>query len=200
MDAEVQEEIDEAGKAAAAGVKGESDGIEGIVDNVLKKKGAYGRFTTRWFSKRGWTLDQRRAEGMSVGSLPKETPVDRKPENQPAPATGEEEEEDEVVKARKKDEKEIGDEEGDEVKAELDGAMEEATETVKDSVAHSLTPKLLHTTKLLLATSRSFYFSYTFDLTRSWDTQVSNASNHPLFKIVDPDVSLNFGCIPGGIC
>ena len=87
VDPEVQEEIEQAGKKAV----GEGEGKGSVTEDVLKKKGAYGRFTSRWFSKRGWAVDQRRAEGLSVDPPPAkkidEVTLEDKPENQPAPPT-----------------------------------------------------------------------------------------------------------------
>ena len=37
-----------------------------IAKNVIKQKGSYGRFSTRWFSSGGWTLEQRRSLGMTA--------------------------------------------------------------------------------------------------------------------------------------
>lgn len=67
-----------------------------------------------------------------------------------------------------------------------DGAEEIAEEVVKDDVAHNLTPKLLNTTRLLLG-SRSFFFSYDWDITRTWSTRRHSADTSlPLHKLVDP--------------
>lgn len=190
VDPEVQEEIEQAGKKAAGKGKGS------VTEDVLKKKGAYGRFTSRWFSKRGWAVDQRRVEGLSRDPPPQRdgTGLEDKPENQPAPPTSDGDVVDLSTDKGEDKKDDTGEDSTDRGQGKapqdsMDGTVEDAAEAVKESVTHSLTPKLLHTTKLLLATSRSFYFSYTHDLTRSWDTQVSNYSDHPLFKIVDPNVS-----------
>lgn len=67
-----------------------------------------------------------------------------------------------------------------------DGAEEITKEAVKEGVAHNLTPKLLLTTKLLLG-SRNFFFSYDWDITRTWSTRRHSASvSLPLHKLVDP--------------
>ncbi|KAI9660528.1 MAG: hypothetical protein M1821_009879 [Bathelium mastoideum] len=36
-----------------------------VVEDVISKRGAYGRFAERWFSKAGWSSDKRRTLGMS---------------------------------------------------------------------------------------------------------------------------------------
>ncbi|KAF8253597.1 hypothetical protein K440DRAFT_648422 [Wilcoxina mikolae CBS 423.85] len=174
VDDEVQDEITEVGKAAAGHTRSSSIG-----EDVIGKKGAYGRFAEKWFSKRGWTVDRRRSEGMSAIPETKvsDDELTKKPENQPAPPTAE----GDIAEG------EAAVEEGNSDKDPVEEKSEEVTEAVKETVTHSLTPKLLHTTKLLLAHSRSFYFSYDWDITRSWGSQVNDGnSSLPLFKIVDP--------------
>ena len=98
----------------------------------------------------------------------------KKPENQPAPPTAE----GDIAEGERAEEKKDG---------PVEEQVEEVAEAVKEAVTHSLTPKLLHTTKLLLAHSRSFYFSYDWDITRSWGSQTNSVnSGVPLCKIVDP--------------
>lgn len=36
-----------------------------IAEDVIKRRGSYGRFAQRWFSGSGWTLEQKRSMGMS---------------------------------------------------------------------------------------------------------------------------------------
>lgn len=36
-----------------------------VAEDVIRRRGSYGRFAQRWFSKSGWTLDQKRTMGMS---------------------------------------------------------------------------------------------------------------------------------------
>lgn len=175
-DEDIDEELSDSARSSAEDARGSTIG-----EDVIGRKGVYGRFAEKWFSKRGWTADRRRAEGMSTdegaGSPNTESvsgeEVDiRKPENKPAPDTGESS-----------------------VDISGDGAedarkVEEAKEVVKEDVAHNLTPKLLHTTKLLLGRSRSFFFSYEWDITRAWNMQRhSTSSSLPLHKLVDPLVS-----------
>lgn len=183
-DDEVQDQIAEVGKVATAAAGKEKQhqqqSANSIGQDVIAKKGAYGRFAESWFSKRGWTVDRRRSEGMSAESPIKATRDAQleKPENRPAPPTAE----GDIVEGGLAEEKKDA--------APAEEQAEEVTEAVKETVTHSLTPKLLHTTKLFLAHSRSFYFSYDWDITRPWGSQTS-AANHgvPLFRIVDPLVS-----------
>lgn len=150
VDDDIQGDITAASKAATK-ASSKAQGQTSIGQDVFTKKGQYGRFAEKWFSKRGWTVDRRRAEGMTglESELPqteqlreekKDRPTDYdKPENKPQP---------DVDAA---DSSTSPNDNGDK---ELNERVEEVEESVKDSVAHSLTPKLLHTTKLLLATSR----------------------------------------------
>lgn len=149
VDDDIQDDINVASNVATKGST-KAQGQSSIGKDVLAKKGQYGRFAEKWFSKRGWTVDRRRAEGMTAvddevpqtGKLREEkegrpTDYDR-PENKPQPD----------VSPTGSSTSLNG------FKDELDGKVEDMEESMKDSVAHSLTPKLLHTTKLLLATSR----------------------------------------------
>lgn len=197
VDEELQDELQDVRPSGEGSTRGHHNRtLSSIGEDVIGKKGVYGRFAEKWFSKRGWTEDRRRAEGLSPDEGEERAPqpdaghaspstegVDiRKPENKPAPNTGKG------------------------VEASVDTALvgdgeqkvEEAVEAVKEDVTHNLTPKLLHTTRLLLGESRSFFFSYDWDITRSWSTQHhSQSSSLPLFKLVDPLVSFPLPrCLP----
>lgn len=43
----------------------------GVAEDVIGKRGQYGRFAERWFSRKGWSSEKRRTQGMSTDSLPK---------------------------------------------------------------------------------------------------------------------------------
>ncbi|UKZ77869.1 hypothetical protein TrVFT333_005595 [Trichoderma virens FT-333] len=55
-------------------VKGDapSDPKSSVAEDVIRRRGSYGRFAQRWFSRSGWTVDQRRTMGMS--NSPSSTP------------------------------------------------------------------------------------------------------------------------------
>lgn len=40
-----------------------------IAEDVIRRKGSYGRFAQRWFSGKGWAVDQRRTLGLSDASV-----------------------------------------------------------------------------------------------------------------------------------
>jgi hypothetical protein len=181
-DDDIDDELSDSAHSSAEDVCGSSS----ISEDVISRKGVYGRFAEKWFSKRGWTVDRRRAEGMStdqvgsVGFRDASAEVDvREPENKPIPGKGENSRVDMLEDSALK--------------------VEGVKEAVKGDVAHSLTPKLLHTTRLLLGGSRSFFFSYEWDITRAWDMQRHLfGSSLPLHKLVDPLVSsclYHFRCV-----
>ena len=59
----------------------------------------------------------------------------------------------------------------------------------KAHTANALVPKLLRTTRMLLS-SRSFFFSYDFDVTRRLGGEIVKNPDIPLSKSVDPLVSI----------
>ncbi|KAG5995375.1 hypothetical protein E4U52_008415 [Claviceps spartinae] len=109
-----------------------------VVEDVMRRRGSYGIFAQRWFSKSGWTMDQRRSLGLSISGTSSPT------------GTGED-----VPPVAK-------------ITTEEDSqAQNQPTE---------LLPKLLRTMQIFFGSSRSFYFSYDVDLTRS-PTRQSLSSN-----------------------
>lgn len=67
-----------------------------IAEDVIRRKGSYGRFAQRWFSAKGWTADQRRTLGLSDASNdsklpetagePRKLPVNEEDGQRPATA------------------------------------------------------------------------------------------------------------------
>ncbi|KAK6696963.1 hypothetical protein SNK05_003391 [Fusarium graminearum] len=118
-----------------------------VAEDVIRRRGSYGRFAQRWFSRSGWTLDQKRNMGLSNAPKVSET-----------------------------------------ASTAAESSSDEAQESL-DKVAPSepeLLPKLLRTAQVLFGSSRSFYFSYDFDLTRSLDERsVPQNAETPLHNQVD---------------
>ncbi|CEI66899.1 hypothetical protein FVEN_g8547 [Fusarium venenatum] len=118
-----------------------------VAEDVIRRRGSYGRFAQRWFSRSGWTLDQKRNMGLS--NAPK------------------------VSEA---------------ASTVVESSSDEAQEG-PGNVAPSepeLLPKLLRTAHVLFGSSRSFYFSYDFDLTRSLDERFGPQNTEtPLHNQVD---------------
>jgi hypothetical protein len=141
---------------------GEHKRTSSIAQDVIAKKGDYGRFATKWFSKKGWTVGQRRNLGMPA------------PEAVEAPQTPTSEAASNLEEAGKPT------------------SIPEAPVNVKGDtpserhVASTLLPKLLRTTKIMFGTSQSFYFSYDYDITRSLATRPTTSPELPLYTEVDP--------------
>ncbi|KAK7423129.1 hypothetical protein QQX98_001205 [Neonectria punicea] len=54
-----------------------------VAEDVIRRRGSYGRFAQRWFSRSGWTLDQKRNMGLSNSATVPETATTPAPENPP---------------------------------------------------------------------------------------------------------------------
>lgn len=136
-----------------------------VAEDVISRKGSYGRFAQRWFSKSGWALDQKRNMGLSTEQLDqgstgaastqasggKKGPVKGVPKTFPLPSTA-----------------------------------------ANDEAALSLLPKLLRTTQIFFGSSRTFYFSYDYDITRSLaNPKVPATPLVPLHAHVDPNYFWN---------
>ncbi|TLS25182.1 hypothetical protein PpBr36_07057, partial [Pyricularia pennisetigena] len=136
-----------------------------VASDVMKQKGGYGRFAQRWFSKGGWLEDQKRMMGLSKSAGSSDSTRDD------SKAGGVPTSEDPV------------DDPADAVKTVTQGAV---------GGAASLLPKLLRTSQILFGASRSFFFSYDYDITHSLASQdrgqdlSASASGEPLHSKVDP--------------
>ena len=146
-----------------------------VAEDVINKKGQYGRFAERWFSKKGWSVEKRRMQGMSTDVLddaqqalqasPNEGTEAREPDSKTGPAA------------------KVFDEAGDSLPPP---EQKQPSDSVgADEVAKKFAPKLLQTTKLLLG-SRSFFFSYDYDITRRLGSEEAKSSELPLHRSVDP--------------
>ena len=142
-----------------------------VVEDVIGKRGAYGRFADKWFSSVGWSADKKRALGMSMSS---EEDVSKNT------AAGDH---DDVARRP----------------AETSEAPSLNTSTIKggevpspkehdkppDDMSMVLLPKTLRTARLLFS-SKSFYYSHEHDLSHSLWKQPNPGSTAPLFKQFDP--------------
>ncbi|KAG5950294.1 hypothetical protein E4U53_005288 [Claviceps sorghi] len=138
----VADEVEEA-VTGGDGVRSTSS-RSSVAEDVMRRRGSYGIFAQRWFSKSGWTMDQRRSLGLSISAA--SSPAAPEEDGPTAPKISVEEE----IQGRNR-----------------------PTE---------LLPKLLRTMQIFFGSSRSFYFSYDIDITRS-PTRQSLHSN--------PDASLH---------
>lgn len=148
-----------------------------VVEDVISKKGQYGRFAERWFSRKGWSTDKRRAQGMSTTDEDKPPPVGAV-EDALSKDSGE------VAADKKPVDMEIPRQTSDPNSRQTSqpGSREANT-------ANALVPKLLRTTRMLLS-SRSFFFSYDFDVTRRLGGEMVKNPEIPLSKSVDPLVCI----------
>ena len=151
-----------------------------VAEDVIERKGQYGRFAERWFSKKGWTTEKRRTQGMSIDGVEKmETPnrqligLNDPQSKSPLVATMF----DGVENSDRTNNVEI---------------PKQALESdVSGSPPVNITNKLLRTTRMLLE-SRSFFFSYELDITRGLGMNDKNISVMRLYKFADPLVSQSF--------
>ena len=138
-----------------------------VVEDVIGRRGAYGRFAEKWFSRAGWSADKRRTLGMSsqedVSTKGVVEDSDGSAKNHP-----------ETGKAPPL-----------EVIPTEDG---ETGNYPADDMSMPLLPKMLRTTRLLFS-SNSFFYSHDYDLSHSLSKQPNPGSAAPLFKQFDPLVS-----------
>lgn len=141
----------------------------GIAESVIGRKGVYGRFAEKWFSRRGWIKENMKLQGMSVA-------------NELEPEVSE------ITVAAETGSGSIdvmnGKNSTESVKADDVNVGEGADQ----ALLASMTPKLMQTAKLLLG-SKTFFFSYDYDLTRRLSSQRRLTSDVPLHKQADPQVS-----------
>ena len=143
----------------------------------MQRKGVYGRFADKWFSRKGWSADSRRLQGLSSdddlrskdapknvdSTVPKEEGGD--PTSPTEPNNSDRSLPDSV--------------QPEDIPKALDGE--------KDATTVALLPRVLQTTKMYFS-SGNFFFSYDHDLSHGVGAQPTN-SNIPLFKQYDPLVS-----------
>ena len=133
---------------------------QGIAQDVFKKSGSYGRFTKRWFGSKGWMANRRQSVGLSGGGT--------------APTV---EYDDAASQSNKEnDDKELS-----------KTVYREKANVPPDSTAgETLIPKLLRMAHIFFGSSRSFFFSYDLDLTRSLASRSTTVPNIPLHRLADP--------------
>ncbi|KAI1362147.1 SacI homology domain-containing protein [Xylaria arbuscula] len=133
---------------------------QGIAQDVFKKSGSYGRFAQRWFGSKGWMANRQQGVGLSGGGTA--APVER--------------DDDTAQSKRDNDDKELS-----------KTVVQEKVDVLPDSTAgESLIPKLLRMAHIWFGTSKSFFFSYDLDLTRSIASRTTTISHIPLHRLADP--------------
>jgi len=117
-----------------------------VAEDVIQRKGVYGRFAEGWFSKKGWSADYRRTQGLVADD--KDLPT--------------------VESTQKASEQDTSKEVN---SADLPKALEGET----DSTTVALLPKILQTT-IMYFSSGNFFFSYDYDLSRGIGHQQPQSS------------------------
>jgi len=148
-----------------------------IAEDVIRKKGMYGRFADKWFSRKGWATDSRRTQGMSS-----EEDLSKAHELQLNPASAVEQ--DQEYEGRVENLESFGEHKGDEMIRE----PQEISDTAKVQAEETkipMLPKVLTVSKMLFS-SKNFYFAYDYDLSRSLVNQPNTPSTSPLHRTFDP--------------
>lgn len=156
-----------------------------IAEDVITRRGSYGRFAQRWFSRTGWATDQKRNMGLSTAAKAEQGDQkgDQKPELQPAA---------EQVQPLPEGNADDQNPAEDASKGAIAAAKVAADQDPGIPAAGGLLPKLLRTTQILFGSSHSYYFSYDHDITRSCaNARVPEAPLFPLHAHVDPQYFWN---------
>ncbi|KAI0546023.1 SacI homology domain-containing protein [Xylaria curta] len=129
----------------------------GIAQDVFKKSGSYGSFAQRWFSNKGWMANRRQSLGLSG-----------------------------VAVERDDEEEDRGKKQNDDKELSRTVVEENADTPPGPTTGESLTPKLLRMAHIWFGTSKSFFFSYDMDLTRSIANRTATTTHVPLHRVADP--------------
>ncbi|KAK0613372.1 SacI homology domain-containing protein [Immersiella caudata] len=130
-----------------------------IAEDVISRRGSYGRFAQRWFSRAGWAQDQKRNMGLS----PEQAVLDS-----------------------------ASDEALDKKRGAVPAKVPIPDDAAGSQAALALLPKLLRSTQILFGTSRTFYYSYDFDITRSLaNAKVPATATVPMHNHVDSNYFWN---------
>lgn len=144
--------VDEIEDAVVSDTEGRPDSARSsVAEDVIRRRGSYGRFTYPSYGGSGWTAEQKR-----MASSPTLSPSHSKIPTSPTITE--------------------------------DSPAEEASvpaDTAPIPVSNLL-PKLLRATQLFFGSSKSFYFSYDFDITRRLGEKTAlPSSDEPLYSRVD---------------
>jgi hypothetical protein len=166
-------------KDAVTGQKGSADCKTSVAEDVIQRKGVYGRFADKWFSRKGWSADNRRLQGLSSDENLRAENV---PQNVDSAVSQEEQPKSESKPdAIPTDDKNIQEPVSPE-------AIPKALSGEQDATTVALLPKILQTTKMYFS-SGNFFFSYDYDISHGIGQQ-QPSSSVPFFKQFDPLVSL----------
>ncbi|KAI4955238.1 hypothetical protein J4E91_001096 [Alternaria rosae] len=163
-------------KDSVTGQKGSAQHKTSVAEDVIQRKGVYGRFADKWFSRKGWSADNRRLQGLSSEE---NLAAKNVPQNVDSGVPKEEEQPKSESKpdAIPTDDKDISEPVSPE-------AIPKALSGDKDATTVALLPKILQTTKMYFS-SGNFFFSYDYDISHGIGQQQASSSV-ALFKQFDP--------------
>ncbi|KAI4929907.1 hypothetical protein J4E85_004528 [Alternaria conjuncta] len=163
-------------KDSVTGQKGSAQRKTSVAEDVIQRKGVYGRFANKWFSRKGWSADNRRLQGLSSEE---NLAAKNVPQNVDSGVPKEEEQPKSESKpdAISTDDKDISEPVSPE-------AIPKALGGEKDAATVALLPKILQTTKMYFS-SGNFFFSYDYDISHGIGQQQASSSV-ALFKQFDP--------------
>jgi hypothetical protein len=144
-----------------------------IAEDVIGRKGRYGRFASHWFSKKGWSAEKRSSQGMS-STDPSEVSLVT-PATLAAPVVVDDKQSEPMSPTPQSE-------------ALTTEKATDAANTPKDQTS-KLLPKLLRHSKMLFG-GRHFYMSYDYDITRRFGVEDLGKSYLPLHRVVDPLVGI----------
>lgn len=131
-----------------------------VVKGIVQDRGKYGRFAERWFSKGGWTNNERRRQGMTGDETGEEL---AKINTQSTP-------------------RETTDDNNKTLVREETGSADRSLNTpTEPSSLQAFTPRIVRTARLYFSSS-GFYFSYEHDLSSKLDQCDDRRSSLPLWK------------------
>ncbi|KAG9192475.1 hypothetical protein G6011_11209 [Alternaria panax] len=163
-------------KDTVTGQKGSATQKTSVAEDVIQRKGVYGRFADKWFSRKGWSADNRRLQGLSSEE---NLAAKNVPQNVDSVVPKEEEQ---SKTESKPDAIPAGDKHISEpVRPE---AIPKALSGEQDAATVALLPKILQTTKMYFS-SGNFFFSYDYDISHGIGQQ-QPSSSVALFKQFDP--------------
>ncbi|KAI9732827.1 MAG: hypothetical protein M1834_003765 [Cirrosporium novae-zelandiae] len=151
--------------------KERGEGRSSVAEDVFQKRGLYGRFAERWFSRKGWSSEA--MAGLGMRDPPANSALSQLPESKDnlGTSTAKEDKPAQIPQLVNTN----NDESSDSGKSNL----------AENNIIQELLPKVLSRAKMLL-TSGNFYFSYDHDITRRLAIQDSKPSDLPIYKRVDP--------------
>lgn len=164
------------------GRKGSPHPQTSVAEDVIQRKGVYGRFADKWFSRKGWTADNRRMQGLSSDENLAAKNVSQNVDSA-IPNDEDQPKSEAKPDAIPTDDKNLPEPVSPE-------AIPKALGGEKDAATIALLPKILQTTNMYFS-SGNFFFSYEYDISHGIGQQQQPSSSVPLFKQFDPLVSLS---------